>query len=130
MNGVGTELPLSITLEGTKRDFSYDIAKRNHAVTVDSQKWSFRHNEDGKTTQIIMPGQGGESLVEFDEIGAVSAWSASAGDKQLAFERYSYDQYGNLSDLKKDGQAAIYSYDAMDQLVEEKTLDGQTINYK
>ncbi|MEB1807159.1 MAG: RHS repeat-associated core domain-containing protein [Bacillaceae bacterium] len=129
MNGVGTELPLSITLAGTKRDFKYDVAKRNHGVTVDSQHWAFRHNEDGKTTQITMPGQGGESLVEFDETGAVSAWSASAGDKQIAFERYSYDEYGNLSGLKKDGQTASYSYDAMDQLIEEKTLDGQTINY-
>ncbi|TCI59112.1 DNRLRE domain-containing protein [Exiguobacterium sp. SH0S2] len=129
VNGVGTELPLSMTLAGTKRDFTYDIAKRNHGVTVDSQHWAFRHNEDGKTTQITMPGQAGESLVEFDETGAVSAWSASAGDKQIAFERYSYDQYGNLSSLKKDGQTASYSYDAMDQLVEEKTLDGQTINY-
>ncbi|WP_214764606.1 RHS repeat-associated core domain-containing protein [Exiguobacterium sp. s141] len=129
VNGVGTELPLSITLAGMKRDFVYDVAKRNHGVTVDSQHWAFRHNEDGKTTQITMPGQGGESLVEFDETGAVSAWSASAGDKQIAFERYSYDQYGNLSSLKKDGQTASYSYDAMDQLIEEKTLDGQTINY-
>ena len=129
VNGVGMELPLSITLAGTKRDFKYDVAKRNHGVTVDSQHWAFRHNEDGKTTQITMPGQGGESLVEFDETGAVSAWSASAGDKQIAFERYSYDQYGNLSSLKKDGQTASYSYDAMDQLIEEKTLDGQTINY-
>lgn len=129
VNGVGTELPLSITLAGTKRDFAYDVAKRNHGVTVDSQHWAFRHNENGKTTQITMPGQGGESLVEFDETGAVSAWSASAGDKQIAFERYSYDQYGNLSGLKKDGQTASYSYDTMDQLIEEKTLDGQTINY-
>lgn len=129
VNGVGTELPLSITLAGTKRDFGYDVAKRNNGVTVDSQHWAFRHNEDGKTTQITMPGQGGESLVDFDETGAVSAWSASAGDKQIAFERYSYDQYGNLSGLKKDGQTASYSYDAMDQLIEEKTLDGQTINY-
>ncbi|WP_269318441.1 DNRLRE domain-containing protein, partial [Exiguobacterium sp. KJ 601] len=129
VNGVGTELPLSITLAGTKRDFVYDVAKRNHGVTVDSQHWAFRHNEDGKTTQITMPGQGGESLVEFDETGAVSAWSASVGDKQITFERYSYDQYGNLSSLKKDGQTASYSYDAMNQLIEEKTLDGQTINY-
>ncbi|QUE88008.1 DNRLRE domain-containing protein [Exiguobacterium alkaliphilum] len=129
VNGVGTELPLSITLAGTKRDFAYDVAKRNHGVTVESQHWAFRHNEDGKTTQITMPGQGGESLVEFDETGAVSAWSASAGDKQIAFERYSYDQYGNLSGLKKDGETASYSYDAMDQLIEEKTLDGQTVSY-
>lgn len=129
VGGVGTELPLSVTLAGTKRDFAYDVAKRNDAVTVDEQKWSFRHTEDGKMTQIKMPGQGGESLVEFDETGAISAWSASAGDKQIAFERYSYDHYGNLSGLKKDGKTASYLYDATDQLVEERTLEGQTINY-
>lgn len=95
-------------------------------MTVDDQKWTFRHNEDGKTTQVVMPGKGGESPVEFDETGAVSAWSASISDKQIAFERYSY---GNLSALKKDEQSASYAYDAMDQLVEEKTLDGQTIRY-
>ncbi len=34
-----------------------------------------------------------------------------------------------MSGLKKDGQMASYSYDAMDQLLEEKTLDGQTLSY-
>lgn len=132
---IGTELPLNIELGGLVRHFEYDVAKRNHGVYVKEntdapeKRWTFRHNEDGKTTQIVMPGKGGESLVEFDETGAISAWTASANDKQIAFERYTYDQYGNLSGLKKDDKTATYVYDTMDQLIEEKTLDGQKIQY-
>lgn len=80
---------------------------RNEAVKVGEKGWKFRHNEDGKVTQITMPGQGGESLVAFDETGAVSAWTASAGDKQIAYERYTYDEYGNLTQLDKDGRHSI-----------------------
>ena len=35
-----------------------------------------------------------------------------------------------MTQLDKDGRTALYSYDAMDQLVEERTLDGQTITYE
>lgn len=133
-NGIGTELLLAITLGDTKREFIYDAANRNEGVLVKDvsageQKWSFRHNEDGKTTQIIMPGKGGESLFEFDATGAMSAWTATANDQQIAFERYTYDQYGNISEFKKDGKLATYSYDIMDQLIEETTIDGKTITY-
>ena len=54
-----------------------------------------------KTTQFTMPGQGEESLVEFVETGAVSAWFASVGDKQVAFECYSYNQYEKLGRFKE-----------------------------
>ncbi len=125
-----TEILSSIRLGDTTREFEYDAAMRNDAVKIGEKGWKFRHNENGKVTQITMPGQGGESLVAFDETGAVSAWTASAGDKQIAYERYTYDEYGNLTQLDKDGRTALYSYDAMDQLVEERTLDGQTITYE
>jgi RHS repeat-associated protein len=125
-----TEILSSIKLGNTIREFEYDVAMRNDAVKVGEKKWEFRHNENGKVTQIKMPEQAGESLFGFDETGAVSAWTASAGEKQIAYERYTYDEYGNLTQLDKDGRTALYSYDAMDQLVEEQTLDGQTITYK
>ncbi|OGX77825.1 hypothetical protein A6395_15225 [Exiguobacterium sp. SH31] len=136
VNGIESELLLSTSLGNLNREFTYDAANRNDSVSVNvtdtntkSFKWTFRHNEHGKLIQISMPGQSGETLLEYDENGNMTSWNALSNEKQIASEQYKYDSYGNLINLSKGNQIISYSYDAIDQLIEEKTFEGQTLNY-
>lgn len=129
VGGVQTNLLSSLTTDKIKVSHKYDSAKRNHSTTVEDKKWTFRHNEDGKIIQILMPEQSGENLIQYNEFGAMSSWSAIANDTQITSEQYSYDVYGNLSGLKKDGVTTNYTYDVMNQLIKEETSQGKINTY-
>lgn len=124
-NGVQTELVSEMTAGALTSAYHYDAAKRNDGVTVDGLKWTFRHDELGRLIQNRLPGiTAGESLIDYSDTGAISSWVSRAGTRQVAFEKYSYDKYGNLTERNTSFGKSTYTYDKLDQLVSETTPSG------
>ncbi|WP_214722035.1 DNRLRE domain-containing protein [Exiguobacterium sp. s192] len=121
-NGVQTELVSEMTAGNLTSAYNYDAGKRNDGVTVDGLKWTFRHDELGRLIQNRLPGiTAGESLIDYSDTGAISSWVSRAGTRQVAFEKYSYDKYGNLTERNTSFGKSTYTYDKLDQLVSETT---------
>jgi len=124
-NGVQSDLVSEMMIGSLNSIYHYDAAKRNDGVTVDDLKWTFRHDELGRLIQNRFPGvTSGESLIDYSDTGAMSSWVSRAGTRQIAFEKYSYDKYGNLSERNTSFGKSTYQYDKLDQLVSEVTPSG------
>lgn len=122
-----------ITAGSTTIDNGYNYNKLNQVIGISREGSSlekFTYDEQGNVISIIRS-NGTYSSFKYDEanrLTKVTNYNAS-GESEDYYE-YIYDKNGNrTSVITKDG-AISYQYDELNQLLEEKLLDGTTISYE
>ncbi|TEB16645.1 tRNA3(Ser)-specific nuclease WapA precursor [Pelotomaculum sp. FP] len=119
---------------GLSTDYQYNNLNRLTTVTSDGKNFTYEYYGDGMVKAVNYPQLANGSSIRteytYDNINRLKTMINWWADKLFTQYSYGYDNNGNITSVTENGEATIYTYDALNRLTGIQRPNGEQISYQ